>query len=286
LLLNDEHKISDEWLELYGEFLKDPTMPPGLKAYFVRIEEQPINRDYFTWFPELVRAREELMTEVNKAYRKELLGLFFSLDTYKPRSAPKDGIEERILKAVLLDLIAIQDTPETHKIILDHLAAATTAQDRVSALIALNRSGSERRGPLLDETYQSWRTHLSAYANYLRIVAAGTRDDVFDMIEAEKLRPSFDITQPTWARALFLSMAANNKMIWTDQGIKWLTDKVIELSGINPYNAGRLLNTFQQYKRLKPELKAKVKPGLERIIAEVPESVSASLHQQAKSYLE
>jgi aminopeptidase N len=252
LLLNPDGEIDQRWLILYGEILSDRNLSASLKAYFLRIEEQPVDRNYCTWYQELVAAREKLMTAVNRHYRNQLLEQFEGLDTYsvpKGRS-PRDGIENRMLKNVLLDLIVIDDSAGSHQLILDHFRKATSATDRVAALLALNRSSALSRRTVLEEVYRAWHKHLSGYANYLRIVAGGTREDVFDMIEIEKRRPGFDITQPTWSRALFLPMAVNNKMVWTDQGIAWVTDTVIELAPINMTTASRMLNTFQHVRRL------------------------------------
>jgi aminopeptidase N len=285
LLLNPESEIDTRWLSLYGDILSDQTLPRSLKAYLIRIEEQPLDRRYCAWYRELVKCRERLMLAVNRAYRDRLMDLFAALDTYKPRRSPKDGIEERILKHVLLDLLAVDDSSESHQLILGHYHAATTNSDRVSALLALNRSSSAARRDLLEQTYEAWHTHLSGYANYLRVVGSGTRDDAFDMIEAERHRPSFDLGQPTWARALFLSMAANNKMVWTDRGIDWVADTVIELAPINWFTGSRLLNTFQQVKRLKPDVQGKVRSALQRIAEGVPADVAPALHAQAMDYL-
>jgi aminopeptidase N len=285
LLLNPAYQIEQEWVSLYGEILADSNLPPGLRIYLLRIEEQPLDRKYAAWFQELVMAKERLMLEVNRNFRNDLLQSFNKLDSYKPRESPRDGIEERILKNVLLDLIAIDDSAESHKLILEHYRSATTATDRVAALLALNRSSSKERLGLLKQAYDAWHEHVSGYANYLRIIGSGTRDDVFDMIETEKKRSSFDINQPTWVRALFLSMATNNKMVWTDRGIQWLANTVIELASINGYNASRLLNTFQQVRRLKPDLQNKVRSALAEIVDKVPRDISATVHEQAKSYL-
>ena len=248
LLLNPEDTISPHWLSLYGAILSDRSMPASLKAYFLRIDEQPIDRAYAAWYQELVAAREKLMLAVNRRYRDALLKLFIELDTYSmsKRQSPKDGIEDRMLKNILLDLIVVDDSPESHAVVLDHFKAATTAADRVAALLALNRSSAPQRLTLLEEVYANWHAHLSGYANYLRIVGSGTREDVFEMIEAEKKRPGFDITQPTWSRALFMSMAANNKMVWTGRGIRWVADTVIELAPINATTTGRLLSPRAQ----------------------------------------
>ena len=287
LMKDPRAQVDNEWLALYGELLGDPSLPTAQKAYLLRIEEQPLAREYCTWFQELVQAREKLMTTVNRCYRRELVSQFEELDTYSlpPERSPKYGLEARLLKQVLLDLIVIDDGEESHHLILDHFNRATTANDRVAALFALNRSASPRRRALLEEVYAAWHSHLSGYANYLRVVAGGTREDVFAMIAAEKHRPTFDITQPTWCRALFLPMAVNNKMVWGDQGIQWVTETVIELAPINATTASRLLNTFQHVQRLKPALREKVQPALAEIVRRVPASLNPTIHSQAAAYL-
>lgn len=287
LLLDPNATVSPRWLALFGEVLADRSLPPAVKAFFLRIDEQPVDRDYLTWYPELVAARDRMMLAVNKLFRSALVREFESIDTYTAakRKSPKDGIEERMLKSVLLDLIVADDSPASHQLILDHFRAATTANDRVTALAALNRSSSPERRPVLDDVYGSWHTHLSGYANYLRIVSGGTTPGVFDEIDVEKRRPSFQITQPTWCRALFVTMAANSKMVWTDRGIGWLAEAIVELSAVNATTTSRMLNTFQHVHKLKPQLRARVTAALEHIVASVPESVSPTIHGQAEAYL-
>lgn len=288
LLLNPAYHIGADWLSLYGDIISDGTIPPALKAYFLRIDEQPLDRAYAVWYQELVVAREKLMLAVNRLYRSSMLDLFNSLDTYdaSKRRSPKDGIEERLLKNVLIDLIVADDSPEGHEVIINHFRSATTAADRLAALLALNRSSAPQRRAVLEEVYSKWHVHLSGYANYLRVVAGGTREDVFEMIEAEKRRPGFDITQPTWSRALFLPMAANNKMVWSSRGIEWITGKIIELAPINATTTGRLLNTFQHVRLMKPHLQASVKQALENIIQGVSKAECPAVYGQAKAYLD
>ncbi|MCL4491189.1 MAG: DUF3458 domain-containing protein [Nitrospirae bacterium] len=287
LLHNPDGDVSEFWLDLYGKVLSDQGLPASLKAYFLRIDEQPMDRTYSTWYQELVAVREMLMKAVNRLYRKQLLEQFEALDTYSvsKRRTPKDGIEERLLKSVLLELTTIDDSDESHALILDHFDGATTATDRVAALTALNRSSAPARLEVLENVYEAWHTHLSGYANYLRIIASGTRDDVFAMIEKEKKRPGFDITQPTWSRALFLPMAVNNKMVWTDRGIGWVADTVIALAPINATTTGRLLNTFQHVGKLRPHLREKVHAALERIVHNISEKDSPAVYGQASAYL-
>jgi aminopeptidase N len=227
------------------------------------------------------------MLAVNRAYREQLLELFTRIDTYSApaASSPLAGIEDRMLKQVLLDLIAIDDTTDSHRLIVEHFHAAATAQDRVAALLALNRSSAPLRRSVLEQVYAAWHDHLSGYANYLRIIASGTQPDVFTMIAEEKARAGFDITQPTWCRALFLPMAVNTKMVWTSRGIDWVVATVSELAPINATTASRLLNSFQQVRKLKPDLQARVEEALKAILTRVSESVSPTIHGQAQAYL-
>jgi aminopeptidase N len=105
------------------------------------------------------------------------------------------------------------------------------------------------------------------------------------MIEEEKKRPTFDITQPTWCRALFLPMATNNKMVWTEQGIDWITNTITELAPINTTTASRLLNTYQHAGKLRAGLKEKVGSALERIVGSISSKANPTIHGQAKAYL-
>lgn len=288
ILTGETGEIDPEWLGLYGEILEDKSVPSAVKSFFLRIDEQPVDRAYCAWFPELVSAREQLMTAVHDLYIQHLKRVFEGLDTYRLWSPDTllEGLQDRMLKNVLLELITVRDTTEGHMIILDHYRQATAASDRVSALAALNRSSAPERFDVLEDAYARMHSSITGYANYLRVIAGGTREDVFEQIERERARPTFDINQPTWCRALYLTMAVNNKMIWNDRGVNWIADRVIELAPVNYTNAGRMLNTFQYVRRMKPRLQTMVRSALERIVREVSDSVSPAIHRQAKAYLE
>jgi aminopeptidase N len=287
MLTGQSAEVEADWLEIYGDILSDQDLPATLKAYLLRIDEQPLERLYCTWYQELVVIREKLMLAVNGAFRPLLRKLFLELDTYgcSPDESLRQGIENRMLKQVLLDLLVIDDSEDSHDLIMAHLESATTAQDQVSALLALNRSSSPRRRAVLEQTYHAWKDHLSGYANYLRVVASGTRPDVFAMIKEERQRSSFDVTQPTWTRALFLPMAVNNKMVWTDEGVHWVSATVKELATINATTASRLLNTFQHVGRLRLPLQKKVIEALRTVVDGVSFEACPTIHGQAKAYL-
>ncbi len=285
LLEDPGAKINSSWLDLFGEMLKEQSLTPGLRAQMLRIDEQPLDRRYSTWRKELVGAREIMLEAINRRYKPLLVEKFHSIDTYRIPKSPKDGIEERALKNLILEFIVVDDQPESHEMILRHLENGVAASDKVAGLTLLNRTTAPDRNDILERYYEKWRDHVSGYANYLRTISSGAHEEVFHMIEKEKNRDTFDITHPTLSRALFLPMAMNSKMVWTDQGITWVEDKVVELSRINEYTTGRLLSVFQHARKLRPELKEKVIKALEGILEKVPGDVSPSVNGQARSYL-
>jgi aminopeptidase N len=285
--IGETKEIDPLWLGLYGEILSDSSVPSALKAFFLRIDEEPMDRTYSAWFPELVNAREQLMLSIHNLYRQELQEQFDRLDTYALWSPQTllDGLENRLLKNTLLELITVKDTTESHMTILDHFRRATAANDKVSALVALNRSSAPERLDVLEEVYGQWHSNITGYANYLRVIGSGTHKDVFEQIDKERSRPTFQINQPTWCRALFLTMANNNKMIWNERGVNWIADRVIELAPINYTNASRMLNTFQHVRKMKPGLQRLVLAALERVVSNVSDKTSPAVHRQAKRYL-
>lgn len=279
--------VSDAWLSLYGTILNDSDLSSACKACMLRIDEQPLDRRYAAWFPELVRARDALMAAVNARYAADLTARFHelrqSLDT--PTSL-QDGIEKRFLSSVLVDLIAVADTPEVHDMLLDAFRAARTATERCAALTALHRSSWPGRLALLEETYALWHRDVTGYANYLKVIASGMHPDVWSLVEREKERPGFDLTHPTLSRALLVTMAQNTRRIWTEEGIDWIRRHVIDLAPINAGIARRLLNTFQHVPRLKPEWRWRVCQALADIVEKIPEKTSPSIFGQAVAYLE
>ena len=284
LMENPQAQPDPLWLETHGRLLAQTDLPAGVKAYLLRIDEQPLDRQYLAWYPEQVAAKRRLWAELNQAFGQQLVDAYLALDTRSPRPILSDGLEERMLAGVLLEIIASRDDAPSQQLVLDHFQKATTAADRVTGLLLLNRTSSPKRKSTLAAARKAWKGHLSGRANYLRVVSSGTNPDVFDMIEQEKKAPDFDLATPTWCRSLLVPMAVNNAMLWTEKGVAWLADQIIQLAPINMYTAGRLLNALQLRARLRQPLQSWADAALDRILAKVPEEVAPALHHQARTY--
>ncbi|MEJ5349066.1 MAG: M1 family metallopeptidase [Desulfosoma sp.] len=287
LMTHPTSTVSDTWLNVFGKLLQNAALPWALKAAMLRIDEQPLDRRYAAWFSELVRAREALMKAVSSRFHEDLVCTFQEVQSIlNPQDPLPVGIQKRELFGVLVDLLAVADTPAVHDMLLDHLRQAHTASERFRILTAIHRSSYEGRLQLLEETYLQWHRDVTGYANYLKIVGQGIHDDLWDLVEREKNRPGFDLTHPTLSRALLVTVATNTKKVWTEEGIDWIRRHVIEMAPINANIARRLLNTFQHVPGLQPPWRLRVCAALEDILIHVPYQENPSIAGQAQSYLE
>jgi len=278
--------IDDAWQETWAAVLREPDLPPGLRAYLLRIEEQSLDRTTLPMYRERYAARIRLLETLATRYTAELAAAFDAVDTYRRGAAPEEGIEERKLKAVLLRTLVEAGTPDVHRMAEDHFRRAWNFSDKASALRCINVSTHPRKPEFLEEAFGAWQHHLNGYTTYLAVVASGPHDDVFDLIAREEARPEFNIEHPGHSRALYLPVASNNRMLWTDAGIDWLARTVARLAPVNENTAIRLAAAFQHVARLSDDLKPRVVKALEAMREGVDAAKSASVAGRIRAYLD
>lgn len=285
LLKDINAPISDTWLQLYRTLLNDKDITPGLKSYLIRIDEQSLDRSYMPCYRERYTARARLLQTVATAFMDDLVRTFNNIDTYTRSNNPVDGMEERQLKATLLRTIIQADTPQAHKLAEEHFMKAWNISDRVSALACINLSTHPQRTTILNNAFEQWKNHLNSYTSYLAIIAGGIHDGVFDDIAAEEKRPEFKLEHPSHNRALYMPMSANNKMLWTEKGLSWLTGNVIKLAAINENSAIRMAACLQQVNNLADDLKPRVIAALEEMHKNIDPEKYPSASGRIAAYL-
>jgi aminopeptidase N len=286
LLRDPGAKAGAAWLEVYGSILRDTSLPPGLKARLLHIDEQSLDRQFVPWYRERYAARQSLLRQIVARHSGDLVRVFRSVDTYRRSVVPKEGIEERRLKSVLLRAIVEAGTPNALALAQEHFLAAWNITDKLNALACLQVSRHPRRRELLEEGFKLWKDHSAAYQSYLTLAGLGVEDDMFDMLAAEEKRPLFRIQHPGHARALYSPVTMNNKMLWTDRGIAWVTDTVCKLAPVNEYVALFVLAAFQQVRNLAPDLKPKVVAALETMKSRVDSAAYPSVAGRVGAYLQ
>lgn len=285
LIRNPAARVSPAWIRVFGEVLRDTSLPPALRAHILRIDELSLERKYLPFYRERYSARRRLQQSVASSLLPALLEEFMAVDTYRKTGDPRDGMDLRHLKAALLRLLMEADTPEMHRLAEEHFHRAWNISDKLAALGCINASSHLDRLTLMQEGLELWEDHLGPYCSYLQVVGAGVHEDVFDRIAEEERRPCFRQEHPSHVRALYMSMAANNKMLWTDRGLQWMADVIVRLSAVNPVIPSRLIECFQLAGSLAADLKPKVVFALESIIRRLEGAQAPSVTGRARAYL-
>jgi aminopeptidase N len=285
LIEDPQASVSEDWLELFRSLVLSRELPHALRAFLLRIDEQTLDRSYLPLFVERWRARRALLRQLSELLMDDLLDAFHGVDTYRHTRALKDGVDARRLKAVLLELVTAADTAESQAVARDHFARAWHISDKSSALTFVYASSDPSRNDMLQEAYDEWHGNVSGYATYLRVIGHGHECSVFDRVSVEARRPGFRNDHPSFARALYLPVTQNNGLIWTDTGIQWLRDTVIDMASVNENTALRLVSVFQLVQKLRDPLRSNVLAALGQMRAAIEPDACPALAGRLSSFL-
>jgi len=278
-------EIDARWLYLYRDVAANPSVPTGVRAYLLRIDEQSSDRKYLPWYPERNRARSLLMKKASGHCWDELMSIFESTDTYTRTKNPADGIPARSLRNTVLRVLSEMDTPDTHAMSEGHLNEAWNITDKTTALACIQASSHPNRLEILERVFETWRHHLNGYSSYLAVIASGTHDDVFEQIAREENRSCFNINHPNHARALYLSMTMNNRMLWTEAGQDWLAETAARMARVNDFTASRMVDCLQLVGKMRDNLRPLVINTLKRIEREIDSSKAPMTEARVEAFL-
>jgi hypothetical protein len=119
---------------------------------------------------------------------------------------------------------------------------------------------------MIEQAYELYSQSNSAYRQYLATVASAKGDECLDLIIKEEMKDTFDQSHPGHISGLYLAAVTNNRFIWTDKGLNWVKEKIIELTDKNEYLANRMVGCFRFVSKMQPNLKSKVAKVLEDML--------------------
>jgi aminopeptidase N len=263
LLADPAAAVSPDWIATYVSLVRDGSLPAGFKAALLRIDETPLDRTLLPRVRELYAVRLKLLGAVAKAHFAEVAAAFQAVDTYQPEAKPGAGIEARRLKSALLRVLAEARSPEAHALAETHFRKAWNITDQLSALAAVQLSDHPKRAAIFEEAYGLWRDKLSAYTAYLATVGSSARGpEVLEAVRKEAARPDFRIEHPSHCRSLFLPLAGNSGVLWTEAGLAWAVETVIRLAPVSEYVTQHLLASFQLFRQFEPGLQQQARMAL------------------------
>ncbi len=235
--------------------------------------------------------------EVRGAIARQLSGLFLSVyklnkseEAYAPE--PTDIARRSLKNAALAYLMQPSDT-EMVSLCVEQFEGSDNMTDTSAALrLLVNSASAEARDAkekALTDFYNRWADEALVIDMWFQIQAACPLPNTLERVDALKQHEAYTLKNPNRARALIGPFCNANPVNFHDRsgsGYRYLADQVIELNGINPQVAARMLSPLTRWRRFDPGRQKLMKAELERILAQddlspdVFEIVSKSVEQE------
>ena len=285
--MGSEHAApSSQWLALFPEWLSDTTLPDGIRARLLTIFEDMLDRDYLPRAVERNSAARRLRRQVAAFCGERALLDAFERVSHAEVGAPmRLAIPRRALCGALAVLLA-EAGPDGSAAVEAYFDASEAVTDRINAARALQAAGSPLRFEVMGRLRNFCVGHVGAYGAYLQTVASSPHPDVFEAIAREAASADFRIEHPGHSRSLYSGLAANNAQLWSEQGLVWAEEALIELASVNEYVALTFLSAFQLTPFFQEPLRTRVRDMLERLSGKIAPEKCLSLHARIVEIVE
>lgn len=196
------------------------------------------------------------------------------------------SIGRRRLKNLCLDYLSTLDTAESRALCMNQFDQSPTMTDRIAALNAIVNSNHPDKNEALDRFYQTWKEEDLVVCKWFTLQATCRRPGGLAAVQTLMQHPAFDIRTPNHVRSLIGAFTQSNPANFhTDEGdgYRFLADQVIELNGINPQIASRMLTALTAWRRFDPSRQLLMQGALERV-AHTP-NLSSDVYEVASKAL-
>lgn len=274
VLLESDHKD----MAVLAEAMKLPT-PTYIGEFCDTIDPIAIDDVRFDFQAQLATA---LSTELQRTYNEHKQSEEFDSDAR--------SIAQRALRNTCLSYLALLSEHETT--MLDHYYQANNMTDRIAALAAMVNYGGEIRDQGLADFERHWQHDPLVIDKWFVLQATARHADTLERVKQLRNHKLFDLRNPNKVRSLIGAFAHGNPLHFHRQdgeGYRFIADHIIELDGLNPQIAARLMGGFNHWRRYDATHGKLMKNEIQRVLEharlskDVREIASKGLAQAARS---
>ena len=281
--------IPESHLESFGHTLARADEDPALAAEILQLPSESWLGDQMETLDVegIHRVREGFKAEVGRRLHDTLLARYRQLDETGEYRIDAQAIGRRALKNLLLSYLVAAGGEEGKALCLAQYHRGHNMTDVMAALALVAHSHWPEREAILADFAARWRDDPLVMDKWFSVQALSKREDTLPGIQVLLSHPAFSLENPNKVRSLIGAFAAGNPLRFhapDGSGYTFLVDKVLELDGINPQIAARLLRNLARWRRLDPERQAQAKAQLERVAAKP--GLSRDLHEVAQRLLD
>lgn len=197
------------------------------------------------------RARLTVQKAIGQHCSELFLQRYLSLKVGGDYAPVGSQIAARSLRNLCLAYLACADSRNL-KLASEQMAIADNLTDRLAALKVLAFFGQaiDWQEPM-QQFYEDWQHETLAVNQWLSVQAAMPDAEALARVSELLLHPAFEMKNPNKVRSLIGVFAGQNSVNFhraDGGGYRFLADKIIELNGINPQIASRLLSPLTKWR--------------------------------------
>ena len=181
--------------------------------------------------------------------------------------ADANAVARRRFKNQCLHYLAL--LPEGEELAAVQYRAADNMTDSLAALAALSRNRHPQAAEALADFEQRWRQDRLVMDKWFALQAGVPDEGCFAEVQGLMAHPDFQLTNPNRVRAVIGSFAMRNPAAFhraDGTAYRWLAQRVIELDGLNPQIAARLLSPLTQWRRYEPGRQQRMREALQGVL--------------------
>jgi aminopeptidase N len=232
-------------------------------------------------------AREKVKQHIAQNLEQDLLEHYMVMQDQGEYQITPEAIGRRRLKNLLLSYLMADDSENAQSLCVEQYQTGNNMTDVIAALKLIADSNLSRREQLLQDFSEHWQKDPLVMDKWFAVQSLSTREETLAQVQLLEQHPSFSITNPNKVRALIGSFAMANPMRFHSadgKGYTYLVDKVLELDGINPQIAARLLRNLSRWQHYDDVRQQYARTQLERVVEK--STVSRDVYEVAAKSLQ
>ena len=218
----------------------------------------------------LHQAREQLGLALARTLKERWLEIYHQGQSNAPFSPDAASAGRRSWANLALAYLTRLEEPGTIEMAANQYQHADNMSDRMGALAALNGRAGSAREEALASFHERYKDDPVVLDKWFMLQASSPLPGALQRVGKLMDDPAFSMTQPNKVRAVLggFAMANPSQFHAADgAGYGFLADRVLELDGLNPQVAARLLTPLTRWRGYDAVRRSGMRGELERILA-------------------
>ncbi len=281
--------IPDGFIEAFSNALTDSASDKALLSEVLTLPSESYLGDQMEQVDVegIHRSRESLKKALATALKERFLSVYRDNSFDGPYVPDAASISRRSLKNLALSYLMQLDDPAMQQLCIEQFNAGHNMTDVLTALSLM----ADKEGPegerLLEQFYQQWQNDPLVMDKWFTLQAISKRPDTLERVKALMRHPAFSIANPNKVRSLIGAFCSGNAICFhaaDGSGYQFLGDRVLELDGLNPQVASRMVRIMARWQRYDTRRQQMMQAQLERILK--TEGVSRDVFEIASKSLD